>query len=86
MCERMTHRLRLPEVRRTLLRELQQIDGPAFTTQEAAAMWDLDGGQTEEILETMDRVGLLEGKPGDTDRIWWATELALYDVTCAATP
>lgn len=82
----MPHRLRLPEVRRRLIRELQEIDGPAFLTREAAAMWDLDADQTETILETMERVGLLDGKRGDSDRIWWFTKLARYDMTCAATP
>lgn len=82
----MPHRLRLPEVRRRLLRELQEIEGPAFTAQEAAAMWDLDVGQTEEILESMEGVGLLGCRWADGERIWWPTELALYDLTCAPTP
>lgn len=81
----MSHRLRLPEIRRQFLRDLQRLDGPAFVRQEAAKAWDMPVDEAEGILETMEDVGLLGCRQVGDDRIWWHTELAMYDIMCAPT-
>lgn len=65
-----------------MLREVQRLDGPAFTSLEAAEVWELSADEAERLLRELNRVGLIQAKSGNTDRIWWMTELALYDLDC----
>lgn len=80
----MPHRVRLTDARRRLLRAVQRIDGPVFTTAEASEAWDMPREGTRSILEAMERVGLTDCKESNSELVWWLTPLARYDLECAA--